>query len=44
MNPTIPAATAPARSGKSNPPGPVLATAHKGDLLLFGASARGPRS
>jgi len=35
---------APTRSGKSNPPGPVLATAHKGDLFLFGASARGPRS
>jgi len=35
---------APARSGTSTPPGPVLATAHKGDLLLCGASARGPRS
>ena len=35
---------APTRSGKSTSPGPVLATAHKGDLILFGASARGPRS
>ena len=35
---------APTRSGTSTPPGPVLATAHKGDLLLCGASARGPRS
>ncbi len=35
---------APARSGKSNPPGLVLVTAHKADLLLSGASARGPRS
>jgi len=35
---------APTRSGKSDSPGPVLATAHKGDLFLFGASARGPRS
>ncbi len=37
-------ALAPTRSGTSTPPGPVLATAHKGDLFLCGASARGPRS
>jgi len=35
---------APTRSGTSTPPGPVLVTAHKGDLFLCGASARGPRS
>ncbi len=35
---------APTRSGKSTPPGLVLVTAHKGDLFLSGASARGPRS
>ncbi len=44
MKPTIPAATAPARSGKSNPPGLVLSTAHKDDLVLCGASAKVPRS
>ncbi len=33
---------APARSGKWNPPGLVLSTAHRADLC--GASARGPRS
>ncbi len=35
---------APTRSGTSTPPGPVLATAHKGDLVLSGASAEVPRS
>ncbi len=35
---------APTRSGKSNPPGPVLVTAHKDDLSLCGASAEVPRS
>ncbi len=35
---------APTRSGKSTPPGPVLATAHNADLLLCGASAEVPRS
>lgn len=35
---------APTRSGKSSSPGLVLSTAHKDDLFLFGASARGPRS
>jgi len=35
---------APTRSGKSTSPGPVLATAHKGDLFLFGASAKVQRS
>ncbi len=44
MNPTIPAATAPARSGTSTPPGLVLVTAHKADLLLCGAGAKVPRS
>ncbi len=38
------AVVAPTRSGKSNPPGPVLMTAHTGDLLLCGASAEVPRS
>ena len=33
---------APARSGKSNPPGLVLVTAHKDDLC--GAGAKVPRS
>jgi len=33
---------APTHSGKSTPPGPVLVTAHKGDL--FGASAKVQRS
>ncbi len=42
MNPTIPAATAPARSGTSTPPGLVLSTAHKADLC--GAGAKVPRS
>ncbi len=37
-------ALAPTRSGKSDSPGPVLATAHKGDLLLCGAGAKVPRS
>jgi len=37
-------ALAPTRSGTSTPPGPVLVTAHKGDLLPSGASARGLRS
>jgi len=37
-------ALAPARSGTSDSPGPVLATAHNADLFLCGASARGPRS
>ncbi len=40
MNPTIPAATAPARSGKSNPPGLVLVTAHKADLCGAGAKVQ----
>ncbi len=44
MNPTIPAATAPARSGKSTPPGLVLSTAYKADLVLCGASAKVQRS
>ena len=44
MNPPIPAATAPPRSGKSNPPGLVLMTAHKADLLLRGAGAKVQRS
>jgi len=35
-------ALAPTRSGKSNSPGLVLSTAHKGDL--FGASAKVQRS
>ncbi len=35
---------APTRSGTSDSPGLVLMTAHKDDLVLFGASARGPRS
>ncbi len=35
---------APTRSGKSTPPGLVLMTAHKDDLLLCGASAEVPRS
>jgi len=35
---------APTRSGTSTPPGLVLSTAHKGDLLPSGASARGLRS
>ncbi len=43
MNPTIPAATAPARSGTSNPPGLVLSTAHKADLLRW-AGAKVQRS
>ncbi len=34
----------PTRSGTSNPPGLVLSTAHKADLVLCGASAQGPRS
>ena len=37
-------ALAPTRSGTSTPPGLVLSTAHKGDLLLFGASAKVQRS
>jgi len=37
-------ALAPARSGKSTPPGLVLSTAHKDDLLLCGTSAEVPRS
>ncbi len=35
---------APTRSGTSTPPGPVLMTAHKADLLLRGASAKVQRS
>ena len=35
---------APTRSGTSTPPGLVLMTAHKDDLLLCGASAEVPRS
>jgi len=35
---------APARSGKSNPPGLVLVTAHKADLLLCGAGVEVQRS
>lgn len=35
---------APTRSGTSTPPGPVLSTAHKADLVLCGASAKVPRS
>ncbi len=37
-------ALAPARSGTSTPPGLVLMTAHKADLVLCGASAEVPRS
>jgi len=35
---------APTRSGTSTPPGLVLVTAHKGDLVLCGASTKVPRS
>jgi len=35
---------APARSGKSNPPGLVLVAAHKADLLLCGAGVEVLRS
>jgi len=35
---------APTRSGTSTPPGLVLSTAHKDDLLLCGAGAKVPRS
>jgi len=35
---------APTRSGTSTPPGLVLSTAHKADLVLCGASAEVPRS
>ena len=37
-------ALAPTRSGTSTPPGLVLSTAHKADLVLCGASAEVPRS
>ena len=35
---------APTRSGTSTPPGPVLVTAHKGDLVLCGAGVEVQRS
>ncbi len=35
---------APTRSGTSTPPGPVLMTAHKGDVFLLGARAEVLRS
>jgi len=35
---------APTRSGTSTPPGLVLVTAYKADLVLCGASAEVPRS